>query len=207
MFLLQPRCPAITTHPTPNTHKSAYPQIIMCVLLRMLSLGLCEAQTISNHFTRMLHTLSLHSFSVMKLCHQKLWAILWSLEEKSLLEFGENFGLNSKLKQRKAEKSTLSWINRKTGRLVLLYQWETSGSVREADYNYDDQVFCKQRARFQLICRLFLSHQPWFLANSQLSAEVLWFLVAGCSVAVGFTFREFPVNSLSLFRSLRSVNN
>lgn len=58
MFLLQPRCPAITAHPTPNTHKSAYPQIIMCVLLRMLSLGLCEAQTISNHFTRMLHTLS-----------------------------------------------------------------------------------------------------------------------------------------------------
>ena len=174
----------------------------MWVLLGILSLGLCEAQTISNRFTRMLHISSLHSFSVMKLCYQKLWAILWSLEEKSLLDFGEN----SKLKQRKAEKSTLSWINRKTGRLVL-YEWETSGSVREADYNYDDQVFCKQRARFQLICRLFLSHQPSFLANSQLSAEVLWFLVAGCSVAVGFTFREFPVNSLSLFRSLRFVNN
>ena len=192
MFLLQPCCPAITAHPTPITHKSTYPQIIMCVLFGILSLGLCEAQTISSRFTQMLHTLSLHSFSVTKLCYQKLWAILWSLEEKSLLDFGENFGLNSKLKQRKAEKSTLSWINRKTGKLVL-YQWETSGSVREVDYNYDDQVFCKQRARFQLICRLLLSHQPSFLANSQLSAEVLWFLVTGCSVAVGFTFREFPV--------------
>lgn len=53
---------------------------------------------------------------------------------------GKLFGLNSKLKQRKAEKSTLSWINRKTGRLVL-HQWETSGSVREVDYN-DDWVFC-----------------------------------------------------------------
>ena len=123
----------------------------------------------------------------MKLCHQKLWAILWSWEKKSLLDFGENFGL----KQRKAEKSTLSWINRKTGRLVL-YQWETSGSVREVDYN-DDWVFCKQRARFQLICRLFLSHQPSFLANFQLSAEVLWFLVAGCSMAVGLILL---VNSL-----------
>ena len=156
--------------------------------------------------TRMLHTLSLHSLSVMKLCHQKLWAILWSWEEKSLLDFGENFGLNSKLKQRKAEKSTLSWINRKTGRLVL-YQWETSGSVREVDCNNDDQVFCKQRARFQLICRLFLSHQPSVLPNSQLSAEVLWFLVTACSMADGFTFREFPVNSLSLFRSLWFVNS
>ena len=142
--------------------------------------------------TRMRHTLSLHSFSVMKLCHQKLWAMLWSLEEKSLLDFGKNFQLNSKLKQIKAEKSTLSWINRKTGRLVL-YQWETSGSVREADFNYDGQVFCKQRARFQLICRLFLSHQPSFLANFQLSAEVLWFLVAGCSMAVGLILL---VNSL-----------
>lgn len=157
--------------------------------------------------TWMLHTLSLN-------IHCQWWNYatrncelyyLWSLEEKSLLDFRENFGLNSKLKQRKAAKSTLSWINRKTGRLVL-YQWETSESVREVDYN-DDWVFCKQRARFQLVCRLFLSHQPSFLAISQLSAEVLWFLVTGCSVAVGFTFREFPVNSLSLFRSLWFVNN
>lgn len=50
MFLLQPCCPAITAHPTPNTHKSTYPQIVMSVLLRILSLGLCEAQTISNCF-------------------------------------------------------------------------------------------------------------------------------------------------------------
>lgn len=51
MFLLQPRCPAIiTVHPTPNTHKSTYPQIIMWVLLGILRLGLCEAQTISNRF-------------------------------------------------------------------------------------------------------------------------------------------------------------
>ena len=48
---------------------------------------------------------------------------------------GKLFGLNSKLKQRKAEKSTLSWINRKTGRLVL-YQWETSGSVRASSAEF-----------------------------------------------------------------------
>lgn len=32
-------CPAITAHPTPNTHKSTYPQILMSVLLMTLSLN------------------------------------------------------------------------------------------------------------------------------------------------------------------------
>lgn len=50
MFLLQPPCPAMTAHRTPNSHKSTYLQIIMWVLLRIVSLGLCEAQTISNRF-------------------------------------------------------------------------------------------------------------------------------------------------------------
>lgn len=100
--LLQPCCPAITAHPTPTTHKSTYPQIMMCVLFRILSLGLCEAQTISNGFTWMLHTLSLHSFSVMKLCHQKLWAILWSLEEKIIVGVWRKFWAKF---QTEAEKS------------------------------------------------------------------------------------------------------
>ena len=105
MFLLQPCCPAITVHPTPNTHKSTYPQIIMWVLLRILSLGLCEAQTIRNRFYDLnaAHLIIEHSLSVMKLCHQKLWALLFMVfRRKIIVGFSRKFWAKF---QTEAEKS------------------------------------------------------------------------------------------------------
>ena len=76
------------SHAAPNTHKSTYPQIIMwALLLGILSLGLCEAQTIRNRFYDLnaAHLIIGHSLSVMKLCHQKLWALLFMVFRRKII--------------------------------------------------------------------------------------------------------------------------
>lgn len=124
-------CPAITAHPTPHTQVNLSPN---------LNVSIAHDIKLKLHDIKLLW---LECCTPYHYIHCQWWNYAtgncepyYGLEKKNhCWILGKLFGLNSKLKQRKAEKSTLSWINRKTGRLVL-YQWETSGSVRASSAEF-----------------------------------------------------------------------